>query len=121
MQYFKARIFALGLILVSIGLIYFNWHQLLQEGRYSLKVFPPDWVRDLCRRCHGTHKSMVSLKSVTQIARERFNPQITPITQIAQTQESGAGSKRHLFPVPCFLVFFVAVICSLWIAMEGDR
>ena len=38
MQYFKARIFALGLILVSIGLIYFNWHQLLQEGRYSMKL-----------------------------------------------------------------------------------
>ena len=38
MQYFKARIFALGLILVSMGLIYFNWHQLLQEGRYSMKL-----------------------------------------------------------------------------------
>ena len=38
MHYFKARIFAVGLILVSIGLIYFNWHQLLQEGRYSMKL-----------------------------------------------------------------------------------
>ena len=38
MHYLKARIFALGLILVSIGLIYFNWHQLLREGRYSMKL-----------------------------------------------------------------------------------
>jgi hypothetical protein len=38
MHYVKARIFALLLILVSLGLIYYNWHQLLQEGRYSLKL-----------------------------------------------------------------------------------
>jgi len=38
MRYFKARIFALVLILVSIGLVYYNWHQLLQEGSYSLKL-----------------------------------------------------------------------------------
>ena len=38
MHSFKGRIFALVLILVSIGLIYYNWHQLLQEGRYSLKI-----------------------------------------------------------------------------------
>jgi len=38
MQYFKARIFALVLILVSIGLIYYTWHQLLQEGGYSMKL-----------------------------------------------------------------------------------
>ena len=38
MHPFKARIFALLLILVSIGLIYYNWHQLLQEGRYSMKL-----------------------------------------------------------------------------------
>lgn len=38
MQPFKARIFALVLILVSIGLVYYNWHQLLTEGRYSLKL-----------------------------------------------------------------------------------
>lgn len=38
MQPFKARIFAVILILVSIGLIYYNWHQLLQEGTYSLKL-----------------------------------------------------------------------------------
>ena len=38
MHHFKARIFALALIVVSVGLIYFNWHQLLQEGRYSMKL-----------------------------------------------------------------------------------
>jgi hypothetical protein len=38
MHHFKARIFALVLILVSIGLIYYNWHQLLLEGSYSLKL-----------------------------------------------------------------------------------
>jgi hypothetical protein len=32
------RIFAVILILVSLGLIYYNWQQLLQEGRYSMKV-----------------------------------------------------------------------------------
>lgn len=38
MHYLKARILALVLILVSIGLIYYNWHQLLREGTYSLKM-----------------------------------------------------------------------------------
>ncbi len=38
MQYLKARILALVLILGSIGLIYLGWHQLLTEGRYSLKL-----------------------------------------------------------------------------------
>ena len=38
MRYFKARIFAFVLIVVSIGLIYINWHQLLQQGRYSMKL-----------------------------------------------------------------------------------
>lgn len=38
MHPFKARIFALVLILVAIGLIYYNWHQLMQEGRYSTKL-----------------------------------------------------------------------------------
>jgi hypothetical protein len=38
MQYLKARIFALILILVSVGLIYYNWHQLSQDGSYSLKI-----------------------------------------------------------------------------------
>jgi hypothetical protein len=38
MHHFKARIFALVLILVSVGLIYVNWHQLLQDGSYSMKL-----------------------------------------------------------------------------------
>ena len=38
MHNFKARVFALVLILVSVGLIYFNWRQLFQEGQYSLKL-----------------------------------------------------------------------------------
>jgi hypothetical protein len=38
MHYLKARIFALVLILGSTGLIYLGWHQLLTEGRYSLKL-----------------------------------------------------------------------------------
>jgi hypothetical protein len=38
MKHLKARILALILIVLSAGLIYFNWHQLLQEGRYSVKL-----------------------------------------------------------------------------------
>lgn len=38
MHQLKARLFALVLILVSIGLIYYNWRQLLAEGRYSMKL-----------------------------------------------------------------------------------
>jgi len=38
MNHLKARLFALGLIVVSIGLIYYNWHQLNTEGKYSLKL-----------------------------------------------------------------------------------
>ena len=38
MPYIKARLFALVIILVSIALIYYNWQQLFQEGRYSLKL-----------------------------------------------------------------------------------
>jgi hypothetical protein len=38
MHHLKARIFALVLILVSIGLIYYNWQQLLQEHQYSMKL-----------------------------------------------------------------------------------
>jgi hypothetical protein len=37
-MHFKTRIFALVLILVCGGLIYYNWHQLFQEGRYSMKL-----------------------------------------------------------------------------------
>ncbi|HEY8188221.1 MAG TPA: hypothetical protein VIF64_19285 [Pyrinomonadaceae bacterium] len=38
MQPLNARIFAVVLILVSIGLIYYNWHQLIQEHQYSMKL-----------------------------------------------------------------------------------
>ena len=38
MSHLKARIFAVILIIVFGGLIYFNWHQLQQEGSYSLKL-----------------------------------------------------------------------------------
>jgi hypothetical protein len=38
MQNVKARILALVLILLGIGLVYFNWHQLLKEGSYSMKL-----------------------------------------------------------------------------------
>jgi hypothetical protein len=38
MAHLKARIFALALILVSVGLVYYNWHQLLEENRYSMKL-----------------------------------------------------------------------------------
>lgn len=38
MAHLKARILAVILIVVSIGLIYYNWHQLLQDGRYSMKM-----------------------------------------------------------------------------------
>jgi hypothetical protein len=34
----KARVFALILILVCSGLVYYNWHELLQEGSYSIKL-----------------------------------------------------------------------------------
>lgn len=38
MGHLKSRLFALALIAVSAGLIYFNWHQLKTEGTYSLKL-----------------------------------------------------------------------------------
>ena len=38
MQYLKARILGLVLIVISVGLIYYNWRQLQQEGRYSMKL-----------------------------------------------------------------------------------
>lgn len=34
----RARILAVVLIIVSVGLIYYNWHQLQQEGIYSMKL-----------------------------------------------------------------------------------
>jgi hypothetical protein len=38
MQFLRTRILALVLILLGIGLVYFNWHQLLKEGSYSMKL-----------------------------------------------------------------------------------
>lgn len=38
MHHFKARVFALLLIAVSVAIIYINWHQLLQEHTYSMKM-----------------------------------------------------------------------------------
>jgi hypothetical protein len=38
MQSVKARILALILILLGVGLVYFNWHQLLKDGSYSMKL-----------------------------------------------------------------------------------
>jgi hypothetical protein len=38
MSHVKARLVALILIPVFAGLTYYNWHQLLQEGRYSVKM-----------------------------------------------------------------------------------
>lgn len=38
MHHFKARIFAIVLMVISTGLIYYNWRQLLAEGRYSMKL-----------------------------------------------------------------------------------
>jgi hypothetical protein len=38
MQALKTRILALVLILLGLGLVYFNWHQLLKDGSYSTKM-----------------------------------------------------------------------------------
>lgn len=38
MQPLRARILAVVLIVVSVGLVYYNWHQLQQDGRYSMKL-----------------------------------------------------------------------------------
>jgi CDP-diglyceride synthetase len=37
-MHLKARLFALLLIVVCSGLVYYNWHQLLQEHQYSMKL-----------------------------------------------------------------------------------
>ena len=34
----KIRLFAVAIILVCAFLIYQNWHQLMDEGRYSMKL-----------------------------------------------------------------------------------
>ena len=38
MRYIKARILAVPVVLTSIGLVYYNWHQLLQDRQYSVKL-----------------------------------------------------------------------------------
>jgi len=38
MHHIKARIFALLLIIVSAGLIYYNWQKLWQQHEYSMKL-----------------------------------------------------------------------------------
>ena len=38
MRHLKARIFALLLLLVCAGLVYYNWRQLLQQHEYSMKL-----------------------------------------------------------------------------------
>jgi NhaP-type Na+/H+ or K+/H+ antiporter len=38
MNHLKARLLAVVIILISGGLIYYNWHQLSSEGSYSTKI-----------------------------------------------------------------------------------
>jgi len=38
MQTVKSRILGLVLLVLGIGLVYINWHQLLKDGSYSLKM-----------------------------------------------------------------------------------
>ena len=38
MQTVKARILGLVLLVLGIGLVYLNWHQLLKDGTYSMKM-----------------------------------------------------------------------------------
>lgn len=38
MHYVKPRLLYLGLIVVSIGLVYYNWHDLLLTHKYSMKI-----------------------------------------------------------------------------------
>lgn len=38
MRSLKVRLFALALILLFSGMVYYNWHQLYSEGKYSLKM-----------------------------------------------------------------------------------
>jgi hypothetical protein len=37
-MYIKQRLFAVGLILVCAGMIYYGWYSLQHEGRYYLKM-----------------------------------------------------------------------------------
>ena len=38
MNHLKARLLAVVIILIFVGMIYYNWHQLASEGRYSMKL-----------------------------------------------------------------------------------
>jgi hypothetical protein len=38
MKHIKARLLGVVLIVACSGLIYYNWHQLSTEGRYSMKL-----------------------------------------------------------------------------------
>ncbi|HEV7902606.1 MAG TPA: hypothetical protein VGO96_02100 [Pyrinomonadaceae bacterium] len=38
MQHLKARLMAIVIILVCVGLTYYNWQQLNTEGRYSMRL-----------------------------------------------------------------------------------
>ncbi|HKR00242.1 MAG TPA: hypothetical protein VJT09_06190 [Pyrinomonadaceae bacterium] len=38
MSHWKTRLLAVVIILIFGGLIYYNWHQLTSEGRYSTKL-----------------------------------------------------------------------------------
>lgn len=37
-MYLKQRLFAVALVLVSIGLVYYGWYRLWNEGVYSLRM-----------------------------------------------------------------------------------
>ena len=38
MSHLKARLLAVVVILISVGLIYYNWRELNSEGQYSMKL-----------------------------------------------------------------------------------
>ena len=38
MNHLKARLLAVVIILIFVGMIYYNWHQLVSEGSYSMKL-----------------------------------------------------------------------------------
>jgi NhaP-type Na+/H+ or K+/H+ antiporter len=38
MSHLKSRLLAIVIIVVFAGLMYYNWHQLQAEGKYSLKL-----------------------------------------------------------------------------------
>lgn len=38
MRHLKGRLLAVAIIVIFVGLTYYNWHQLTDEGRYSSKL-----------------------------------------------------------------------------------